>query len=202
MMSDVCCVKKNWGISQFLFRHRLALLIFVMVTGVVSDQVSKYWAQNSLAELVITPNGTFYQPSREIVVVPQAFNLIYRENPAAAFSITRSLPSWFRRPFLVSISLLATIFFVVWYFRLKEADGLQLSSFALIMAGAVGNLIDRVRFGYVVDFLDAHSGFLISWGIAEAHWPTFNIADSCIVVGAIGIIFRTLIPHRDLTPIQ
>lgn len=65
------------------------------------------------------------------------------------------------------------------------------------MAGAIGNFIDRARLGYVVDFLDAHSAFLVSLGIPEAHWPTFNIADSCIVIGAIGVIIRTLRPFKE-----
>lgn len=184
------------GFSQFIFKNRLAWLVLIMFIGVGGDQASKYWAKNTLAELVTTASGSYYQPVKEIVVIPNAFNFIYRENPAAAFSITGSLPDWFRKPFLISISFLATLFFIVWYFRIKEADGLLLSSFALIMCGAVGNFIDRFRLGYVVDFLDAHSGFLSFLGVSEAHWPTFNIADSCIVIGAIGVLLRTMKPHK------
>lgn len=188
--------------SDFISRHRLLWLVLVALVGIGADQASKYWAQNTLAMRFDLPAEgteqqedprmvTRYFPAHTIVVIPNAFDLVYKENPAAAFSLTSSLPDWFRRPFLILVSSLATIFFLVWYFRMKNPGALMLTSFCLIMAGAIGNFLDRVRFGYVIDFLDVYAGFL---GFQNAHWPTFNVADSCIVVGAIGVIFRTLRP--------
>lgn len=185
---------------MFVSRHRLLWLLLIGTVFIVLDQGTKKWAQDNLARRVmvsqpdiidgeIEPTTVFrYEPTKEIEVIPQTINLIYRENPAAAFSLTRSFPEWFRRPFLLTISALASIFFLIWYFRIRERDSLLLTSFCLIMAGAVGNLIDRATLGYVIDFIDVYAGFL---GYPHTHWPTFNVADSCIVVGAIGVLIRT-----------
>jgi signal peptidase II len=78
---------------------------------------------------------------------------------------------------------------VVWLARIPRHDWRQALPFALIVGGALGNLIDRVRFGYVVDFIDAY------WG--AHHWPAFNVADSAIVAGAIGLaLFTILLPGK------
>jgi signal peptidase II len=140
-----------------------------------------------------------WRHTNTVTVVPGAFDLIYRENPAAAFSLTRSIPEGLRRPLLLGVSTFAMILIGLWYMRLKQADGLLMTSFALIIAGAVGNFIDRIRLGYVIDMVDMY----ISYGpvadrlvamFGTSHWPTYNIADSCIVGGAIGVIWRTLRP--------
>lgn len=191
----------------FIAKNRLWWLLAVAFIGISTDQVSKIWAQDTLAEPYnvqeeIREEGQeprmvtkkVYYPIRVIEVVPNVFNLMYKENPAAAFSLTRSLPDWFRRPMLVSVSIIASIFFLVWYFRMKTSDGLMLAAFSFILSGAIGNLADRIRLGYVIDFLDVHAGFL---GYPHMHWPTFNVADSFIVVGAIGVIFRTLWPVKE-----
>lgn len=200
----------NVGFFDFVARNRLAWLIVVCVVGISLDQGTKIWAQNNLAEAYETTEQraidgdteqvkrrVFY-PTKVIEVVPNVFNLIYKENPAAAFSLTRSLPTWFRRPLLISVSALATLFFLIWYFRMKQPDGMLLASFSLILAGAVGNLLDRLRLGYVIDFLDVYAGI---FGYPHLHWPTFNIADSCIVIGAIGVVIRTIWPYKpDVSP--
>ena len=186
--------------GKWLLRWRLPFLLAVVVAGVSLDQWTKDLARNHLAtsqQLAPDEDGnaaTVYRHSRTVEVVPNFFNLIYRENAAAAFSLTRSFPDEFRRPFLLVVSSLAMIFILAWYFTLKQADGLLLSAFALITTGALGNYLDRLRLGYVVDFLDVHAGFL---GYAQLHWPTFNVADSCIVAGAIGVVLRTLRPLDD-----
>lgn len=178
------------GFRSFILKRRLLWLVLVAGFVIVSDQATKYWAKTTLATRSETEDGQiYYSPSRTIEVVPKAFNFIYRENSAAAFSITSSLPEWFRRPFLLSVSTIATLIFLVWYFRLKEQSALLVTCFCLIMGGAVGNLIDRARLGYVVDFIDVYAEFL---GYTGQHWPTFNVADSSIVVGAIGIFLVSL----------
>lgn len=178
--------------SDFISRHRFIWLILVGALAVAADQSTKMWAQRTLAERFETTveNHTVahFFAKQEITVIPHLFNFIYKENPAAAFSITLSLPDWFRRPFLLLVSALATLFFLIWYFRQKEADGILLTAFCLIMGGAVGNLIDRATLGYVIDFLDFHLGFV---GFPNLHWPTFNIADACIVTGALTILLRS-----------
>ncbi len=132
-----------------------------------------------------------FVPTNTITVIPQVFNFMYAENPAAAFSLTSSLPTWLRRPFLLFVSSIATIFITIFFLYLRRPDGLLMSAFALIVGGALGNFIDRARFGYVIDFLDVYAGFINeSW----RHWPTFNVADACIVVGALSVVWRTMRP--------
>lgn len=190
---------------DFVAHNRLVWLLALCLFGVTFDQASKIWAQKNLSEPYevleeITVNGQatevkkqIFYPTDVVEVVPNAFNLIYKENPAAAFSLTSSIPVDLRRPLLVAVSILATCFFLIWYFRMKANDGLLLGSFSLILAGALGNLSDRMRLGYVIDFLDVHAGFL---GYPYLHWPTFNVADSLIVLGAVGVIFRTFKPFK------
>jgi signal peptidase II len=187
--------------------NRVVFLLLTCVLWVGLDQATKVWAQDALAlerpriekthidgQLVEQRVMRFYAQKPQ-VVIPGVLNFKYAENEAAAFSLTRSLPDWFRRPFLLLFSLLAMVLIGGWYFRMKKPDGLLMSAFALILAGAFGNMIDRVRLAYVIDFIDVYAGFLegqISprW----VHWPTFNIADSCIVVGALLVVYRTLRP--------
>lgn len=197
---------KQSGLFYFISHNRLLWLVIVAAIAVSTDQASKIWAQNYLAEAyvldepvekdgeIISEKKTLHYPIRVVEVVPNFFNLIYKENPAAAFSLTRSIPLWIRKPMLIGVSLFATIFFLFWYFRMKNHDGLLLGSFSFILSGAVGNLADRIRLGYVIDFLDVHAGIL---GYPHLHWPTFNVADSFIVVGAIGVIIRTLWPLKE-----
>lgn len=198
-----CCQRLN----NFISRYRVVWLLLVCVIGVGADQLSKQWAQKSLAApykvaeeveeedgAIISIEKEVFYPTRVVEVIPNFFNLIYKENPAAAFSLTSSIPTWFRRPFLITVSILATLFFLIWYIRMKQPDGLLLASFSFILAGAIGNLSDRLGLGYVIDFLDVHAG---PFGFPHLHWPTFNIADSLIVIGAIGVIFRTLWPYKE-----
>lgn len=188
--------------------YKLSWLVVVCILGITADQASKIWAQQVLAEPyriteeetvngeIKTISKQIFYPVKVVEVVPNFFNLIYKENPAAAFSLTRSIPAWFRKPMLITVSILATLFFLFWYFRMPGKDGLLLASFSFILAGAMGNLLDRIRLGYVIDFLDVYAGFL---GYPHWHWPTFNIADSLIVVGALVVVMRTLWPLKTET---
>jgi signal peptidase II len=191
---------------DFLAKKRLPWLLAVCFLGLGLDQASKHWAQSSLAEPYhlseeeIVDNKTVsiqkevYYPIRVVEVIPSVLNLIYKENPAAAFSLTHSIPVGIRRPLLISVSIIATFFFLFWYFRKNVKDGLLLGSFSFILTGAIGNLLDRIRLGYVIDFIDVHAAFL---GYPHMHWPTFNIADSFIVTGAIGVVICTLWPFVE-----
>lgn len=176
---------------------KLLLLPAVVAMTLTMDQGTKLLAQADLAEAhMITEKGSteprkVWFPTRTVSVVPGLFNLRYVENPAAAFSLTSGLPEWFRKPFLVTVSMLAMVLILTWYWRTREADWLILTSFALILGGALGNLVDRVAYGYVIDFLDCYLGFI---NPAWPHWPTFNIADAAICVGAGGVIWRTFKP--------
>jgi signal peptidase II len=105
-------------------------------------------------------------------------------NYGAAFSflnVAGGGQRWFFSVLAVGVSLLL----MFWLARIPRRDWRQALPFALIVGGALGNLIDRLRFGYVVDFVDAY------WG--THHWPAFNVADSAIVAGAIGLALFTIV---------
>lgn len=189
--------------TLFVWKHRVAWFVAIVLSMAAFDQVTKIWAQDALAvktERTFTKNvdGELTKVKQEVFVhrrtvevVPQAFSFIYRENRAAAFSLTSSIPEGARRPMLLAVSFLAMIFISVWYFRQRRPDGLLMTSFALIISGAIGNFADRVRLGYVVDFINMYAGFINpSW----PPWPTYNIADCCIVIGALLVVFRTFRP--------
>lgn len=175
-------------LSLNISRYKIIILLTIIFLGVGIDQITKIWAQHNLAEYYISSNNhKIFYPMKVMVVVPNIINVIYKENPAAAFSITRSLPDWFRKPMLITISSLATLCFLLWYMRIKDDHKLYL--LPLLISGALGNLIDRIRLGYVIDFIDIHASFL---GYDHYHWPTFNIADSLIVIGALGVLIENL----------
>jgi len=114
------------------------------------------------------------------VIIPNFFNLTYVRNPGAAFGFLAESPEFFRETFFLAFPpiAMATIFFVLR--GIKDNDRVQTVALSLVFGGALGNYIDRVRFRFVIDFLDFH--------IANKYvWPAFNIADSAIVIG-IGIL--------------
>ncbi|MCP4499930.1 MAG: signal peptidase II [Deltaproteobacteria bacterium] len=132
-----------------------------------------------------------FRHQNTVVIIPKAFNFKYAENRAAAFSLTSSLPLAIRRPLLVAVAAFAMLLLIGWYFTLKKPDGILMTAFLCIVSGAVGNFLDRLRLGYVIDFIDWRASFINEkW----PPWPTFNIADMFIVAGATLVILRTLWP--------
>ena len=113
---------------------------------------------------------TLYQ---SIPVVDGLFSITYLRNRGAAFSFF-SDASW-RLPFFILATVIAVIAIITAFFKLKDEQRFAALSLSLILSGAIGNLIDRVRMGEVVDFLDVY------W--RSHHWPAFNVADSAICVG-------------------
>jgi signal peptidase II len=117
-----------------------------------------------------------------IVVVGGFFNITYVRNPGAAFSFLADAPPVFRFVFFVTVTVFAIILILTYIAKSKLEEPLMTLGLSLIMSGAVGNLIDRVRFGEVIDFLDIYVG--------SHHWPAFNVADSAITVGAFILILE------------
>ncbi len=145
---------------------RLYVLLVALI--VVADQLTKYW---------ITSTFTLYDSQ---VVIPGFFNLVYVTNKGAAFSMFASVESPIRHYFFVSINIIAFFGLSIAAFKMRKDHLFYLLSFALIAAGAAGNVIDRIRHGAVIDFLDFYFG--------SYHWPAFNVADSSICVG-VAILF-------------
>ncbi len=142
----------------------------------VLDQVTKYLVEKHLR---------MYET---IAVIPGFFNLTHVRNRGAAFSLLSSAPAVFRSVFFVAITIIAVA--VIAVLIRKTHDRLLVIAFSLIAGGAVGNVIDRVRYGEVVDF--------IQWYVRSYSWPSFNIADSAITAGVILLAVDMLFgKHHD-----
>lgn len=153
--------------------HALKRLVLTGGGVVIADQVSKY---------LITINLALYD---HIPVIEGLFNINHVLNPGGAFGLLANQSDGVRKfVFLFLSSMVAG--FVLWLYRKTARTHVFLSyGFALIFGGAVGNLIDRFRFGKVVDFLDFYIG--------KAHWPAFNIADSAISIGMAILIYHVVL---------
>ncbi|WP_371186366.1 signal peptidase II [Thalassotalea maritima] len=139
----------------------LALLLLII------DQVTKHWVA-----------ATFNY--REVIEVMPFFNLTYVHNPGAAFSWLADQSGW-QRWFLSAVAIVVSVMLIIWMRKTPKQQALISIAFALILSGAIGNVIDRLMFGYVIDFLDFYIG--------NKHWPAFNVADSAIFVGAALMIY-------------
>lgn len=169
-----------------------AFLAAVAVGSAAADLWSKAWALSHLSRvsshpppLCTPPAGMqHYLPqriaNREIVLIKDFLDFQYAENCGGAFGFLHGTSEALRRPFFLLVTI-GAIGFIVHLFRTME-PGQRLMKWALplVLGGAVGNLVDRVRLGFVVDFIHAH------WK-ARYHWPTFNVADIAITVG-IGLM--------------
>jgi signal peptidase II len=150
--------------------------VIISVIVLAADQLTKVWATASLKPVIF------------IEVIPGFFRLSYATNRGVAFSLLAD-SQFDLRWALAAISLAAALF-VVSYFRRSPANLTRLNvALALLLAGIVGNLIDRVRLGEVVDFIELHWRDLYSW-------PTFNLADSAICVGAVLLALEMLREER------
>ena len=161
--------------------QRLRPTSFIIATAIVLllDQLSKW--------IVVRAD---LQDS--IRVIAGFFEILYRENHGGAWGLLRGAPEWFRMPFFVGTSLLAIVF-LLWMRRRMEVHRRWVDlAFPAILGGAAGNLVDRVRLGCVVDFLDFDLGFM--------HWPTFNVADIGITVGVILLVADSLFASRAPSP--
>ena len=116
------------------------------------------------------------------VEITPFFNLVLVYNSGAAFSLLAGAPGW-QRELFIAIALAAVVW-LVWLLHRYPRERLFCWALTLILGGAIGNLVDRVRFGLVVDFLDFHAA---GW-----HWPAFNVADSAITCGAILLVWESL----------
>lgn len=150
-----------------------------------------FWAITSLVILLDLATKAWILSTMRIydsfVVVEGFFSITHVRNPGAAFGFLAGAPPLFRQLFFLAVTA-AAIALILHYLRSSRIGEPSLvSALALILAGAVGNLIDRIRFGEVVDFLDVYIG--------SRHWPAFNVADSAITVGA-GLLMAILLRRR------
>lgn len=143
----------------------------VLAAVVILDHLTKWWVVKAFA---------LYE-SKEIIT--GLFNLTYVTNTGAAFGILAGAPSFWRQGFFMVIGLSALAVIVIFYHKYGKNDKPYALGLALVGGGALGNLIDRVLRGSVVDFLDFYIG--------SHHWPAFNVADSAITVGVAILLMVT-----------
>jgi signal peptidase II len=129
-----------------------------------------------------------------IPVVPGFFDIVFVLNPGAAFGFLATLPDQVRNPFFVAISVAAVALIAFYHARYLRTHRLASMALSLVLGGALGNLIDRLRYGVVVDFLDVH--------IYQYHWPAFNVADSAISIGVSLMILDMLLDWRQTRTTQ
>ncbi len=149
---------------------RYVILFLVGTTLILLDQATKLHVMQSM------------RLHESIPIIPGFFSLTYIRKPGAAFGFLASSGATFRMVFfgfasLFALGLLSTIFY-----RLREDDRLGQISIAAILGGAIGNLLDRLRYGEVIDFLDFYIGVY--------HWPAFNVADTAISVGVVFLVLH------------
>jgi signal peptidase II len=130
------------------------------------DQITKLLVMAKLA------------PYQDVISLTSFFNLVHVHNTGAAFSLFADQPGW-QRGFFMVVGLVASAL-MIYLMRQTRGRALFSLSLALILGGALGNVIDRALYGHVIDFLDFH---LAGW-----HWPAFNVADSGITVGAVLLV--------------
>ncbi len=179
--------------ARWVYRYRLVVLMGVLGAVVGADQSSKAWASSRLARPMAADGEgvVHHRAMRQIQVIRGIWHFRYVENPAAAFSLTRSIPAHIRLPLLKAVSYLAMGLLLVWLLRLRQSDALLVLGFSLVLGGAVGNAVDRHLHGYVIDFIDWR---LTRFFPGLPPWPTFNIADMAIVGGALAIVYRSFVP--------
>jgi len=148
------------------------VLKWIWLSGVVVvlDQITKFLADTRL---------DWHQP---LAILP-SLNLSLAYNTGAAFSFLSSASGWQRWLFIV-LAIGISIYILVWLYRLQASQRWLAVALALILGGAIGNVIDRMIHGYVIDFIDV---YYRNW-----HWPAFNVADSAITAGAVMLVVDAL----------
>ncbi len=144
------------------------IFLAIAILVVLFDQTTKAWILSSMGL------------HESYAVIDGFFNITSVRNPGAAFGFLAGAPPLFRAVFFIAVTV-GAIVLILYYLKISKSDDYPLVlSLSFIFSGAAGNLIDRVRFGEVVDFLDVYIG--------NYHWPAFNVADSAITVGAVVMI--------------
>lgn len=172
---------KTWWVTvsnAVLHNSSMLKWLWLSVLVVVLDQVTKVMAEALLIA---------HQP----LPVLSFFNLTLMYNTGAAFSFLADAGGW-QRWFFLLLSVVVSIVLIVWMSRLKTGETWLAVALALIIGGAIGNLIDRILYGHVIDFIQLY--------YARWYWPAFNIADSAITMGAILWLMDSLLSSRHAVP--
>jgi signal peptidase II len=192
-------------------QRKLLTLYGIALAVVLVDQAVKYWMVAELTTrfdglatvgarleaLYGTPpaeafDGLHFRAKRSVTLSPDFLRIRYAENTGAAFGLFRGMPSAMRGLLFHLVSIGAVVLITVYYLRLSSAGSAERFArlgLPLVLGGALGNYVDRLARGFVIDFVEAH------WH-DRATWPSFNVADSCIVVG-VGLLLLDGLTRRE-----
>ena len=185
-----------------LRRKQIRNFVLISAVGFIADQVTKWWAVAKLTDAFSRMGAKeaasgFWEkldrflwvehPRRAniIEVIPDYWHFRYVENPGAAWGFLADAPDYFRTPFFIVVSIVAMGAMIYFFKNAPREAKLFRVALAMVMSGAIGNFVDRIRLGYVIDFID--------WHWYDYHWPTFNIADSFISVGVALLMLDVII---------
>ena len=157
--------------------NRFAMPLAITLAVFLADQATKHVIRTRL------------DPRESIPVLDGFLNIVHARNPGAAFSFLADAPAWFRGPFFVVITVAAIAALLYVIARLPHEDRLMRFALGGVLGGAVGNLVDRILYGEVTDFIDVY------WG--SHHWPAFNVADSSITVAVVAVVLQALFFARS-----
>lgn len=153
----------------------MLIWLWLSVAVLAVDQLTKRWIDGSM------------QLYQSIELVP-SLQLTYLRNQGAAFSFLAGAGGW-QRWFFIGVALLASVLICQWLRRLRNTQHWEAAAWALVLGGALGNLTDRILYGYVIDFIDVYYG---QW-----HFPAFNAADSAITIGVAMLLLDAVRPARN-----
>lgn len=156
---------KQQDSSASLVPHRLMPFVWLLFSVLII--VLDLWTKQ-----IATDNLTLYRP----VEINSWLNMMLAHNYGAAFSFLSQAGGW-QRWFFTGLAAVVSLILIVWLFRLNAKERMTGLALSMIIGGAIGNLVDRVNHGYVVDFIDVY--------YKTHHWPAFNLADSAITCGII-----------------
>ena len=195
--------------------NKWILLALISATIVVADQVTKYLAVAHLTYAVQAAGARSFgervqafvsqkdllerglADPRPVQVVPSFWQFRYTQNRGAAWGFLSGAGDRFRVPFFYLISVAAVIFIFSYYRKLAPTQRYLQTALALVLGGAIGNAIDRLLRGYVIDFIDWHWNDPW-WQRPSLHWPTFNVADSAITVGLVMLFLEMLLARKPV----
>jgi len=158
-------------------RDRRIWMLVIAAVVIAVDRWTKQWV------------GKHLELGQAIVVIPKVFRITHVLNTGAAFSMFENLNENTVRNLLVAFSIIAVVVVLVLLWKMGRTFSMTSVGLALILGGALGNLYDRWQYHHVVDFLEVH--------IVHYHWPDFNVADSCIVIGACLLLLEMFRPQKS-----
>lgn len=158
--------------------NKLFILAIVGGSVLILDQITKVYID------------TVFHLYESVIIIPDFFSITYVRNPGAAFGLFAGQSSFFRTVFFSCVSLVALSFLGMMVYQVPQDDRWQMISLSLLLGGAMGNIVDRVRMGEVIDFLDFYIG--------TYHWPVFNVADSAITVGVTLLMLHLLLEKKNV----